>query len=175
MREDLNFPAIDRYLSLIYPEQTSILDYVSQMNDADSTILLVDEPARVWERMDQATADLSFRAKELWERQATPTEALEAWRNPGEIRRQIDQWKKLWGMSTLLTHRQGFTDAEVLTFMIREADSYRGHEGKLHEDVDERLAQKEAVLLMASSAERVERLKESFLGNKKGLTIVQGS
>lgn len=175
LKENLSFPAIDRYLRLIFPESHSILDYANYHDR--NPFVIVDEPGHVWQRMDQAAADMEFRTKELWERQAAPLEALESWLNPGKVRRDIDTWPKLMGIASLLTDRQGLSQAELIKLFVREADSYRGHEGRFLEDVRKKVDEGGAVILMAASDERVSRLRESFPAHESQpdhLRIIQG-
>ncbi|MBP7402540.1 MAG: transcription-repair coupling factor, partial [Clostridia bacterium] len=150
----LSFAACDRWLPLIYDTPASILDYA----EAAGATLFVDEPLRFSHRLDAAQADLAERVKALLVKgHVLPLAAEAGWRGV-DVMRRLDATRRVVSLAGLAAAGNGFPGAREIKIAGRPADSYRGREDRLVEEVRRRNAAGLATWLAADTAERASRL-----------------
>lgn len=158
IEEGISFSGLDRYISLIYPDAQSILDYLPQAG----TFIAVDELLRVRNRMDAYLADFYERFKVLLSKGGILPCSEDILYKGVDILRKLDTRNQLFHFATISSSGNGFPKAIDITVAGRECDSYRAKETKLIMDVkDRRLANKETILMISHEARR-ERLQTLF-------------
>ena len=91
------FPSLDKYITLIYKENNSFLSYF----DAEESIIIIDEPQRIYERKEGITLQRNELVADLIKKEVLPGK-LPVFLNPGEIAED-------------LTSRYGFSFMTVLS------------------------------------------------------------
>lgn len=158
IRAGHHFPGIDKWLSLIWPEAATILDYLIDL-DFD---IAVDEPLRLRARLDGSQAEMAERAKSLLEKGQTFAAAIESQNRGADFFRDIDRRTRVLSLATIPSSGNGFPHAANLTIPGREAESYRAHEARLLPLLEEREKRGEQTIFYTGSAERKQRLEEYF-------------
>jgi len=158
VEEGIAFSGLDRYLSLLYPDAQSILDYISETD----CFVIVDELLHVKNRMDACLADFYERFKVLLSKGAILPCSESILFKGVDILRQLDARNQLLHFATIASSGNGFPKAKEVTVSGRECDSYRAKEMKMVLDVKERnLAAKQTILMVSNEARRT-RLLQMF-------------
>ncbi len=155
LEHGLSFSACDRWLPLLYDEPASIVDYAL----AAGATVFVDEPARISHRLDAAQADMAERTKALLLKgHALPLAADICWRGV-DILRRLDASRRVVALAGLASSGNGFPGAREFKIAGRPADSYRGREDRLVQEIRRRNQEGLSTWLSADTAERAERLR----------------
>lgn len=158
VREQIRFPALDRWLSYIYPDASSILDYAADLN----ALVIVDEPARFRHRSDAGQAEFHERIRMMLEKGQSFSSTRSIMFQSIDIGRKLDQIHPSIAMCQILSSGNGFPGARSVTIQSRPSDSYRGREQQLITDVDEWIRSGGRAILFAGSEPREARLTQRF-------------
>lgn len=160
----LNFPGLDRWLPVIYPDAESVLDYVM----ASGAQIFLDEPLRFRNRLDAAQADLDERLKTMLGKGLVLPLASEAAFRGIDINIRLDRHRQVIALSQIASSGNGLPGASQIDIPGRPCDSYRGREEQLQRDLAAWLAEGNQAVLFAGSASRQSRLQDMLLD--KGIT-----
>ena len=151
LREQMQFPGIYKYISLLYPERETILDYIPE-----DAIYLIDEPLRLIET-----------AKQLEREEAeTLTSLLEEGRTlPGFVlsknydaliprTRQPKIYLSLFLRQIPHTHPQN-----IVNFMCRAMQNFHGQMHLLKSETERWRKSGQEIVMLAGSQERADRLR----------------
>ncbi len=159
IREGEAFPGIDKWLGLVWPEGSTILDYLLKFG----FLIAVDEPIRLRHRLDASQAEQAERVTGLLEKGQTFSLANEASIKSTDCFKHLDQSAKVLSLATIPGSGNGFPNAQNLSIVGREAESYRGREALLLELLNSRFAKREETILYTGTKERAKRLQDYFL------------
>lgn len=154
-----HFPGIDKWLGLLWPEGSGILDHLL----AADFLIAVDEPIRVRHRLDAAQAELAERTTSLLEKGQTFALANEAQLTGAKVFRSLDHEANVLSLATIPGSGNGFPGALNLTVPGREAESYRGHEARLLPLLEERSKRLEETVFFTGDKMRSDRLRAYFI------------
>lgn len=164
----INFPGLDRWLPLIYPDAECVLDYCL----AGSTALFLDEPLRFRNRLDAAQAELTERVKTMLTKgQALPITAEAAFRG-SDISIRLDRSSKVMALCQIASSGNGMPGAKQIDITGRPADSYRGREDQLIAELKNWRAEQRQAILFAGSEARLNRLKSLLVEHGLDFPVV---
>lgn len=155
IHEQMIFPGIEKWLPLLLPESQSALAYVRQ----SKTLLFLDEGATFRKRLDGAQADFAQHFTNLFEKGQVTALAEEAIFKGSEIFKELDQKGSVIALASLGTSGNGLPGGDSFSIKGRASDSFRGHEEKLVELLEQRRSQGLATALLAGTGTRAERLR----------------
>lgn len=151
LKEGIRFPGIERYLSVIYPQSTTILDYLG-----GNPILIIDEPARVIETVEQMEKE--------------EAEVISANLEQGKMLSslplsltydQILQKEKvsILYLSLFIRQVKKAQPQNIVNFVSRAMQEFHGQLNVLKTELTRWLKQGVTILFLAGDAERAERLQ----------------
>ncbi|CAG7650030.1 Transcription-repair-coupling factor [Paenibacillus solanacearum] len=151
LREGQHFAGLFKYVSLLFPEKQTLLDYLP--ND---TILLVDEPSRLLETAKQLEKDeAEWTTMSLQEGKSLPAFALS---KPYETLLHRRPYPTLY-MSLFLRQVPQTTPQNIVNFMCRVMQTFHGQMNLLKSEMERWKKAGAKVIMLASGTERVERMK----------------
>lgn len=154
--EGMVFPGIEQYKPFFYQELATLLDYVPSQ-----AVVLVDEPARVRERVTAHLADFSERhAMNLEKGRTLPLESslFASW---DAIYERLHHGKTLH-FSGLAKRVAGMNPTAVISVDAKTPESFFGHFDRLVEGLKRWQKDNYRVCLVLSSEERSERIVEGL-------------
>lgn len=168
LREGEYFQGIYKYISLLYPERQTIIDYMPE-----DTVMVIDEPLRLIETARQLERDEAESVTDLLgEGKMLPSFVL------SKTYEQLVQYKKFPNLYIQLFLRQipHTQPQNIVNFVTRAMQNFHGQMNVLKSESDRWAKSGMKVLILASSQDRIERLKR-VLGDYKieAPTIVRGN
>ncbi len=163
----INFPGLDRWLSLIYPEQLpTIWDYLPK-----NSLLIVDEPARLRKRLDEFAAETEGRLRRYVEEGKSPAVALKNLLRPNQPLIKLQDFKKLVSLSFMAAGGNGFAGGTTLALPGREQDGFRGKEQALAATILKQQRQGDRVFIAVPPGDRQGKL-QALLAEKEAGDVV---
>lgn len=156
---NLHFAALDRWLSLIYPDAESILDYAVKSD----VLVFIEEPLRFRNRADAAQADLDERVRGMLIKGQAPACAVEAAFGGIDVSRKIDRIQPILAVSQIASSGNGLPGAKQVQLQARPSDSYRGRENQLWQHLKDWSGERKCAWLFAGSENRKNRLEQLAL------------
>ncbi|MFC0216124.1 transcription-repair coupling factor [Paenibacillus chartarius] len=151
LREGQHFPGIFKYMSLLYPERQTLLDYVSK-----DTLLLIDEPARLLETAKQLERDdAEWMTHALTEGHAMPSLVLSKTYETLLHRRP---YPTLF-LSLFLRQVPGAQPQNIVNFVSRAMQSFHGQMNVLKSEMERWKKSGVKVMVLSGGEERVDRVK----------------
>ncbi|CAG7656334.1 transcription-repair coupling factor [Paenibacillus allorhizosphaerae] len=151
LREGQFFPGLFKYVSLLFPEKQTLLDYLPK-----DTILLVDEPSRLLETAKQLEKDeAEWITMSLQEGKSLPSFVLS---KPYETLLHRRPYPTLY-MSLFLRQVPQTTPQNIVNFMCRVMQTFHGQMNLLKSEMERWKKAGAKVIMLASGADRVERMK----------------
>ncbi|TVY06800.1 transcription-repair coupling factor [Paenibacillus cremeus] len=151
LREGQHFSGLFKYVSLLFPERQTLLDYMP--NDS---ILLVDEPARLIETAKQLEKDeAEWMTMSLQDGKCLPALILSKTYETLLHRRP---YPTLY-MSLFLRQVPQTLPQNIVNFMCRVMQSFHGQMNLLKSEMERWKKSGTKVMMLASGAERVDRIK----------------
>lgn len=155
---------VDRWLPLLHPDKTSLLDYLAAYGYRP----MVMETMRISQRMDAWMADTNQQIQHLLERGQTTSMALDVFFTGAEVMKRLD--KEFACLSFAMIHQigNGFPSAKRFDFHSRETENFRGYEEQFYETIRQRQARQEKTFVFAPDQARRERLHTELLQHAPG-------
>jgi transcription-repair coupling factor (superfamily II helicase) len=151
MREGQYFPGLFKYISLIYPDRQTLLDYMPE-----DSVLLIDEPARLLETAKQLERDeADWMTMSLQDGKSIPALTLS---KPYETLLQRKPYPTLY-MSLFLRQVPQTQPQNIVNFMCRVMQNFHGQMNVLKTEMDRWKKSNARVLILANGEERVERVR----------------
>lgn len=151
MREGQYIPGLFKYISLIYPERQTLLDYMPK-----DTVLLIDEPARLLETAKQLERDeAEWTTMSLSDGNSMPALVLS---KSYETLLQRKPYPTLY-MSLFLRQVPQTQPQNIVNFMCRVMQNFHGQMNVLKSEMERWKKANAKVLLLANGEERVERVR----------------
>lgn len=144
-----------KWLNIILPEYSSILDYV----DDEQNVLFVDELTDIVARMKAYGAEYTIRCQESFEIGIAPKSAVSALLDFNDVMKNLDEISGKISMSVLGTSGFARTDKVQVTGM--PTPTFRGREKELADSIKEdqrRLSQK--LFIIIPEGKRVDSFRE---------------
>ena len=179
LTEDMQFPAVDKYIGIMYDEIPSVCDYI-----ATDSLVFVVEPKRINERAKTLEWEIGERYSEFSEKGILPPKGAKLFKDFKEIYSVFSQSKMI--SLNLLTHTSiNFTYREIVDFVTRNTISFHGKVDYLYNDLEAWKRENSTVVIAASGKSRCENLVGTLIENgfdsrlieadgefKKGETVV---
>ncbi|MGG1596845.1 transcription-repair coupling factor [Paenibacillus naphthalenovorans] len=151
LREGQHFQGIFKYVSLLFPERQTLLDYMPK-----DSIIIVDEPSRLLETAKQLEKDeAEWTTSSLQDGECIPALALS---KPYETLLLRKAYPTLY-MSLFLRQVQQVTPQNIVNFMCRLMQNFHGQMNLLKSEMERWKKSGAQVMMVASGAERIERIK----------------
>ncbi|WP_426450010.1 transcription-repair coupling factor [Paenibacillus sp. S-38] len=151
LREGHSFQGMFKYVSLLFPDRQTLLDYMPE-----DTILIVDEPARLLETAKQLEKDeAEWMTNSLQEGKSLPSLVLS---KPYETLLHRKPYPTIY-MSLFLRQVPQTIPQNIVNFMCRVMQSFHGQMNLLKSEMERWKKAGAHVIMLASGAERVERMK----------------
>ncbi|MCR8636108.1 transcription-repair coupling factor [Paenibacillus radicis (ex Xue et al. 2023)] len=168
MREGQYFPGIFKYISLLYPERQTLLDYMPK-----ETILLIDEPARLLETAKQLERDeAEWTTMSLQDGKSIPAFVLS---KSYETLLQRKPYPTLY-MSLFLRQVPQTQPQNIVNFMCRAMQNFHGQMNVLKSEMERWKKSGAKVLILANGEERVDRVRRVLADyNIDEPTILRGN
>lgn len=168
MKEHVNFPELYKYISLIYPENKTLYDYMPK-----DTLLIMDEPARLLETGKQLERDEAEWHLHLFQNGKTLP----------ELPLSVDSDKAIYErpfqtlfMSLFLRQVPHIQPQNILNFTSRTMQDFHGQMNVLKSEMDRWKKSGANVLMLASNEERIERMRRVLQDyNIDEPTLLQGN
>ncbi|GFR38411.1 transcription-repair-coupling factor [Insulibacter thermoxylanivorax] len=151
LRDGHYFQEIYKYISLLYPERQTIIDYMPE-----DTIMIVDEPNRLLETARQLERDEGETVTDLLsEGRTLPAFVL------SKTHEQVLQYKKFPMLYIQLFLRQvpHTQPQNIVNFVTRAMQNFHGQMNVLKAEADRWAKAETQVLILASDEERINRLR----------------
>ena len=156
----LSFPAIDRYLALIYPDMATALDYLSE----DALVLLCNTP-RFTERCKNYQWQLTEDVKALAEGGVLLPELGIYCRTPGETAARLDNFPVVY-LDTFTVSQYPIRPRSLLSVTAKQLPSYGISLETAVSDLDHYLGSSFSVVVLAGTEQRCLNL-QSLLREQK--------
>ncbi|WP_028551911.1 transcription-repair coupling factor [Paenibacillus sp. UNC451MF] len=151
MREGQYFPGLFKYISLLFPERQTLLDYMPT-----DSVLLVDEPARLLETAKQLERDeAEWMTMALQDGGSIPALILS---KSYETLLQRKPYPMLY-MSLFLRQVPQTQPQNIVNFMCRVMQNFHGQMNVLKSEMERWKKSGAKVLILANGEERVERVR----------------
>ncbi|WP_079914920.1 transcription-repair coupling factor [Paenibacillus sp. 32352] len=151
MREGQYFPGLFKYISLLFPERQTLLDYMPK-----DSVLLIDEPARLLETAKQLERDeAEWMTMSLQDGKSIPALTLS---KPYETLLQRKPYPMLY-MSLFLRQVPQTQPQNIVNFMCRVMQNFHGQMNVLKSEMERWKKSGAKVLILANGEERVERVR----------------
>ncbi|WP_128661160.1 transcription-repair coupling factor [Paenibacillus sp. 598K] len=151
LREQVYFSEIYKYISLLYPERQTIIDYMPE-----DTLLLMDEPTRLVETAKQLERDEAEWATHLLQNgKSLPGFVLA--RDSEELLYQRP-FQTLF-LSLFLRQIPHTQPQNILNFVCRAMQNFHGQMNVLKAEMDRWKKAGANVIMLAGNAERMERMR----------------
>ncbi|NEN80981.1 transcription-repair coupling factor [Paenibacillus elgii] len=151
LREGQHFQGMFKYVSLLFPQRQTLLDYMPK-----DSILIVDEPARLLETAKQLEKDeAEWMTMSLQDGKCLPQLVLS---KPYETLLHRRPYPTLY-MSLFLRQVPQTSPQNIVNFMCRLMQNFHGQMNLLKSEMDRWKKSGAKVMMVASGAERVDRIK----------------
>ncbi|RUT27725.1 transcription-repair coupling factor [Paenibacillus zeisoli] len=168
MKEHVNFPELYKYISLIYPENKTLYDYMPE-----DTLLIMDEPARLLETGKQLERDEAEWHLHLFQNGKSLPEL------PLSVDSDIVIYERPFQtlfMSLFLRQVPHIQPQNILNFTSRTMQDFHGQMNVLKSEMDRWKKSGANVLMLASNEERIERMRRVLQDyNIDEPTLLQGN
>ncbi|MDQ0091749.1 transcription-repair coupling factor (superfamily II helicase) [Paenibacillus anaericanus] len=151
LREHIYFSEIYKYISLIYPENKTLYDYV-----ASDTLLILDEPARLLETAKQLERDEAEWNLNLFQNGKSLPELPLAFEGDHVLYRRPFQTLFLSLFLRQVPHSQ---PQNILNFVSRAMQDFHGQMNVLKSEMDRWKKSGAKVIMLANGEERMERMR----------------
>ncbi|UOF91816.1 transcription-repair coupling factor [Fodinisporobacter ferrooxydans] len=151
MQQGMPFPALLKYIHLLFPEHATILDYFGK-----DAIMILDEPTRLREVGRQLE-----REETNWQMAALERGELLPGLLPDPNYIQIFEWKQMQKIFMALFLRQvpGMAPRNIVNISAKTTQNFHGQMNLLKTEVDRWKKTKFQVVFLAGTRERAERLQ----------------
>lgn len=151
LKQQLYFPEIYKYISLLYPERQTILDYI-----AEDAVLIIDEPTRIIETARQLERDEAEWATHLLQN-GKSLQGFVLSRNTDEIL-YTRSFPTVF-MSLFLRQIPHTQPQNIVNFTCRAMQNFHGQMNVLKAEMDRWRKSGANVIMLAGNAERMERMR----------------
>ncbi|WNR44770.1 transcription-repair coupling factor [Paenibacillus roseipurpureus] len=151
LREGQTFPGIYKYISLLYTERQTLIDYMPK-----DSILIIDEPARLLETAKQLERDeAEWMMHALTEGKSLPAFVLSKTYETLLHRRPFPTLY----MSLFLRQVAGIQPQNIVNFVCRVMQNFHGQMNLLKAEMERWKKNGSKVILLANGEERAERVR----------------
>ncbi|MCR8645865.1 transcription-repair coupling factor [Paenibacillus sp. N1-5-1-14] len=151
MREGVIFTELFSYISLLYPERQTFLDFVSK-----DSVLIIEEPTRLIETAKQLERDeAEWMVHALQDGHSLPALVLS---KPYESLLHRKAWPTVY-LSLFLRQVPQTQPQNIVNFMSRVMQSFHGQMNLLKSEMERWKKTGGKVMLVASGEERIDRVK----------------
>ncbi|MBP2002706.1 transcription-repair coupling factor (superfamily II helicase) [Paenibacillus shirakamiensis] len=168
LREHVNFSEMYKYISLIYPEEVTLYDYMPE-----DTLLILDEPARLLETGKQLERDEAEWNLHLFQNSKSLPE-LPLSVNSDQVLYQRP-YQTLF-LSLFLRQVPHVQPQNILNFVSRAMQDFHGQMNVLKSEMERWKKSGARVIMLASNEERIERMRRVLEDyNIDEPTLIQGN
>lgn len=160
-KERYYFPAMDKYISLIYGTIPSLLDYFS----GDDTAFVID-PKRITERIKTFLWERGEIVAELKNRSVIGEAKMEFYKSGGEVESKLSSMRMI-ALEMLSHTKNDFSYKHLEMFMTKTTVSFHGKLEYLFEDLKKWHQSGYTVVVLAATRGRAENLNGVF--NERGI------
>ena len=165
LAQNVSFPAMDRYLELIYPQMATAADYFPE----DAVVVFSESP-RVAERGQNYLWQLDEDAKTLMERGELAGELARLARTPEELWETLDQWPVCF-LDAFTSSKYPIRPRTVLNLLAKQLPSYGASLETAVSDLAHYVSEGFRTVVLVSSEQRALNL-QSLLREQKMTTAV---
>ena len=153
------FAGLDRWVSRIYPQAESVLDYCL----TEGFNILIDEPLRFGRRLDAAQAEMMEQVKTMLIKGQLAAPGSEIIFRGVDISLRLDQCGRAMALCQIASSGNGLPGAVQVKIAGRPADGWRGRETQLVTELKNWQQAGRQAILFAGSESRRERLRSLLL------------
>ncbi|MBW5449042.1 transcription-repair coupling factor [Cohnella sp. CFH 77786] len=151
LRQNVYFPEIYKYVSLLYPERQTLLDYIPR-----DTLIVMDEPNRLAETAKQLERDESEWSVHLLQQGKTlPGFVLAV---PGDQALYSKQFQTVY-MSLFVRQIPHTQPQNIVNFVCRSMQNFHGQMNVLKAEMERWRKSGARILMLAGSPERADRIR----------------
>lgn len=156
IRERIYFPSMDKYIPYIYKEKPTLIDYL-----AEDTVVFIEEPARISERVQISEQERAKTVTELYERGVMP-HADGEYTMPylTAVKRLAE--RRIVCMSGITHTSAEFKPKKTYSLSSRGLGGFQGKPELLREALENYRATKFKVVMLAGTAERAKNLQSKL-------------
>ena len=165
LAQGISFPAMDRYLELIYPQMATAADYFPE----DAVVVLSESP-RVAERGQNYLWQLGEDTKTLMERGELAGELARLARTPEELWEALDQWPVCF-LDAFTSSKYPMRPRTVLNLLAKQLPSYGASLETAVSDLAHYVSEGFRTVVLVSSEQRALNL-QSLVREQKMTTAV---
>jgi len=155
IRNNINFPGIDRYVPYVVESPVTIDDYIT-----GDVIVFLDEPVRQRQRIENMLLEYYEQCKDLMQRGYLLPGGIENQFNYDMLQKRLE--KKCTVALNVLSSQGSHTGGKRYSITGKTLGSYEGHFNLLVEDVRIWKAGNKYVIILAGSEARGQRLVENL-------------
>ena len=160
-RERMYFPAIDKYIPLIYGKIPSVLDYFTNEDMA-----FVIDPKRVSERLESFGLESEETVAELKHKELIGKERTELYRTDADVVAALSKMR-LIALEILSHTKNRFSFDQLVSFSTKSAVSFHGKLEYLYDDLLSWQKNGYTVVVLTATGSRAENLAGVF--NERGI------
>ncbi|TBL69021.1 transcription-repair coupling factor [Paenibacillus thalictri] len=151
LRQQMTFSGLYKYISLLYPERQTLMDYVPK-----DSLLIIDEPSRLIETAKQMERDeAEWVTLSLADGQFLPSFVLS---KPYESLMVRKPFPTLY-ISLFLRQVPGIVPQNIVNFMSRAMQNFHGQMNLLKAEMERWKKTGSKVIMLAGDEERIERMR----------------
>jgi transcription-repair coupling factor (superfamily II helicase) len=168
IENSVTFAGIDRWLSWIFDKHATVLDYVKQAG----LRLFLDEPLRIRNRLDSAQADLEERTRHMLLKGHTIPVEGDIQLRSSDVGAIFSKWSGLTAFCQIVSSGNGLPGADSADISGRSADSYRGREQILLEDLNNDRRENYLSIIFTGSDSRQKRITELLSDAETPISLI---
>lgn len=153
IREGIHFPSMDKYIPYIYKEKPTLLDYIP-----DTSVVFVDEPARISERLEAIDRDRSTLLCDMYERGDIPYASGEFTLPYSSAVRRMSK-NKVICMSGISHSSADFKPKRTFSLGSRSLGGFQGKSELLIEALEHYRQTRYKTIILAGTTERARNLQ----------------
>lgn len=156
LEEGMAFEGIDQYAPYFYPEGATLLEYFAR-----PPLVVVDEPARLKESAAELELQGQDRQVQYLEKGGLLPGQLALYMGYEVFLGRLKRWSTIY-LSLLLRKVQGIDPLEVAAVTAKPMQEFHAQWPLFHEELGRWQVQRYRVLIMGSTQERQQRLREAL-------------
>ena len=165
LRQGHSFQGLYKYISLLYPDYQSLLDYMP-----DDTVIVMDEPSRIFETVDQLEKDeAEWRTTLIAEGEFTNNIPIGF--GYGQIINNKNH--KIVHLSLFLRQIPRTAPQNIVNFNCKTMQNFHGQMSVLKGEIDRWIKSNHYVIFLAADEERARRLERIFLDHEIEVDLIR--
>ena len=159
LKSGIDFPSIDKYIPYIYDKKPTIIDYLPE-----NALVFWDDPLRISESCEGASAALARQTTELFEHGVIPAADAEYSRPLRDALKDL-MFRPFFGLSALETKSADYAAKHMVSFTSKSLADFRGRMDLLTEALDFYVKNNYRIVITGGAETKARNLAKKLSGD----------